>query len=70
MVLPESSLKANKTGKHLAKGKHKYTTNKSQCKMVTSEPSTTATTNAGYHNRPKEQDYDLQSHLMKKVIVL
>lgn len=38
--------------------------------MVTSEPSTTTTTNAGYHNTPKEQDYDLQSHLMKKVIVL
>lgn len=46
----------------MVKGKHKHTLNRRQCNMATSQPSTTTTTNSGYHNTPEEQDYDLNFH--------
>jgi hypothetical protein len=47
------------------KAKCKSISNKSQCNLASSEPSSSTIGSPEYHNTPGEQDSDLKSHLMK-----
>jgi hypothetical protein len=49
----------------MARGKHKNISNRNQCHLAPSEPSSLTTAITGYPNTPEKQDSDLKSHLMK-----
>ena len=51
----------------MAIGKHKNTSNRNQCHLAPSEPSSPTTASPGYPNTPEKQDSDLKSHLMKMI---
>jgi hypothetical protein len=46
--------------------KHKIISNRTQCTLAPSEPSSTIAS-SGYPNTPKKQDIGLKSHLMKMI---
>ena len=47
---------------------HKDISNRSQCYLVSSEPSSPTRASPGYPNTHEEQDSDLKSHLMMVMI--
>ena len=51
----------------MAKGKHKYLTNRNQDHSPSSELSTPTSASPGYPNTPEKQDTDLKSYLMMLV---
>ena len=51
----------------MARGKHKNISNRNQCNLAPSEPSSLTTAITGYPNTPEKQDSDLKSHLMKMI---
>ena len=51
----------------MAIGKHKNTSNRNQCHLAPSEPSSPTTTSPGYPNTPVKQDSELNSHLTKMI---
>jgi hypothetical protein len=48
----------------MARDKHKNMSNRNQCYLASSEPSSPHTPNPRYSNIPEKQDSDLKSHLM------
>jgi septal ring factor EnvC (AmiA/AmiB activator) len=51
----------------MVRGKHKNISNRSQCFLAPSEPSSSTTASPGYPNTPEKRDSDLNSHLMKMI---
>jgi hypothetical protein len=51
----------------MARGKHKNISNRFQCYLAISEPSSPTTASPGYPNTPKKQDSDPKPHLMKMI---
>jgi hypothetical protein len=52
----------------MVRGKLKNISNRNQCHLATSEPSSPTSVSPEYPNTPKKQDSDLKFHLMKKDI--
>ena len=51
----------------MARGKHENISNRNQCHLVQSEPSSYTTAISGYPRTEEKQDSDLNSHLMKMI---
>jgi hypothetical protein len=56
----ETSITTNARDYQMAKGKHKYLTNRNQDLSPSSEPSTPTSASPGYTDTPEKQDSDLK----------